>query len=179
MVNYNTFCFLYFQKLFGSKSKSKSKGSRPPPGGAGVVKDSTERGLVGPATSLDTTDSEGAGSAGTGGGATRTAAVMGNMCPGSGTKPQERSVHMSGNNATISSAAMPVSPGDATFGIQSQHNNSGMSNMNPVSNPLMSAEDSRPLPKPPAKRKLTGYQHLDTLIIVHKRKNNMGIQSES
>ena len=160
--NYNTFSFLYFQKLFGSKSKqskSISKSSRPPAGGAGVVKVSTERGLVGPATSLDTTDLAGAGSSGTRGGATRTAAVMGNMCPGSGTKPQERSVHMSGNNATISSTAMPVSPGDVTFGIQSQHNNSSMSSMNPVNNPLMSAEDSRPLPKPPAKRKRTGYQY--------------------
>ena len=175
------FSFLYFQKLFGSKSKQSKSKSSPPPGGAGVVEGSTERGLVvGQATSLDTTTSAGTGSTGKRGGPaagkggpTRTAAVMGNMCPGSGTKPQERSVHMSGNNATISSAAMPVSPGDVTFGIgQSQHNNPSLSSMNPVNNPLMSAEDSRPLPKPPAKRKHPTHGRLS------KSGKNMRIQSE-
>ena len=121
----------FFQKLVGKRSKPKKS---KPPEGAGVT-GSEERGFGGSTTTLEET----------------TATDMGNMCPGSGAKPKEASVHMSGNNATISTSAMPISPGDVTFGIQ-QHNNSSL-NMNAVNNPLMGAEDNRPLPKVPVKCK--------------------------
>lgn len=67
---------------------------------------------------------------------------MGNICFSSGSKPRDPPpAHMINSPPNASNAsAMPVSPGDVTFG------------MAPVTNPLMPEDPSRPLPNVPKRK---------------------------